>query len=165
MNLAVLKHEIIDNEIANKRIRTLWLALLIQNTILFIFYSYLNKEINEINSSCLFINEFILALLNVISFVSVLNYRKGVIKTINSEIEDELLPEKQDNDVETQASNDIIQENETSSADIVNKFLNYYEQEEKNKNEKKKIKSASFSSDDENYDYDSKFMKNRSQVN
>lgn len=150
-----------DNEIPSRRIRALWLAFLLQNTVLLIFRSFFSEEISEIHTTSLFINEIVLATLNILSFVAVLNYRKAIIKTINSEIQDEFLAETQENDAETQISQDNV---DISSAEIVNKFLNYYEEEQKTKEKLRKNKSCSFSSDEEGFDCDYKLMKNRSQV-
>lgn len=155
-----MKFEIIDNEIPNQQIRYLWMSLLLQNTIFLVFSSF-STEKNEFNTSYLFIHEFLLGCLNVFSFVSVLYYKKGMIKT-DFGIVDQLItnkPNKDESDVEKQEPN--LLEKETSSFDIVNKFITFYEEEEKSK-EIKRIRSCSFSSDEETNDSNS--MIQRSQV-
>lgn len=159
MILACFNQEIVDNEIPSRRMRALWLALLLENTVFLVFSGFSR----EIATTSLFIYEIILAVLNVMSFVAVLNYRKATLKTINSEIQDELLAAKGTPDDETQISNENLSDN-ISSVDIVNKFLDYYEAEQRNTEKIRRNQSASFSSDDENADFDYKLMKNRSQV-
>jgi len=165
ISIVCLKYEIIDNEMPSKRIRLFWMSLLIQNTIFFIFHSFSLEKINEFNSFSLFFYEIIIVLLNIFSFLSRMNYKKGLLKTINSEIQEELLNEKDKLEAKTRANsileNGDIQEESISSTEIVNKFMNFYEKEEKLKKSKKILATSSFSSDEENT---SPQMKSRSEV-
>jgi hypothetical protein len=164
ISIVCLKYEIIDNEMPSKRIRLFWMSLLIQNTIFFIFHSFSLEKINEFNSFSLFFYEIIIVLLNIFSFLSRMNYKKGLLKTINSEIQEELLNEKDKLEAKTRANsileNGDIQEESISSTEIVNKFMNFYEKEEKLKKSKKILATSSFSSDEENT---SPQMKSRSE--
>ena len=144
----------IDNEIPSKKIRVFWLSLLVQNTIFFVFYSFCLDKLNEFNSSSLFVFEAFLALLNVFSFLVRIKYQKGLIKTIDSEIQQDLLTENEKNEAKTR-ENSFLEKNENeentiSSAEIVNKFMRIYEQEEEMKKSKQILAKASFSSDEEN---------------
>lgn len=161
VSLAFLKHEMIDNEIPSKKIRVFWLSLLVQNTIFFVFYSFWLDKLNEFTSSSLFVFEAVLALLNVFSFLVRIKYQKGLIKTIDSEIQEDLLTENEKNETKTR-ENSFLEKNEEntiSSAEIVNKFMRIYEQEEEMKKSKEILAKASFSSDEE-----SEVVNSRSEV-
>ena len=89
-------------------------------------------------------------LLNVASFLASTKYNKGFFKINNTEIQDDLLSDKEEINDATQVNNKNEEsEEKINSSETVNKFMSFIEKEEETKNLKSTF-AKSTSSDDEN---------------